>query len=78
MDGKDREDEYDGKVPDAISYHVPTSPGTPLDKLRPNFSIPPPRTPIRDHELRTHRSIYWNGLTGMYLFYYFVMNYFSS
>ena len=60
MDGKDREDE----VPDAINYRIPTDPSNPLDKLRPNFSIPPPRTPLRDHELRTHRSIYWDGTTG--------------
>ena len=50
MEGKDSGDENDGQVPDTISYRIPTT---------------RPSTPIHDHELRTHRSIHWNGLTGM-------------
>ena len=52
MEGRESSDENDGQVPDTISYHIPSRPNT-------------PSTPLHDHELRTHRSIYWNGLTGM-------------
>ena len=48
MEVKDWDDESDNQVPDAISYHIPSAPSTPL----------------HDRELRTHRSIYWDGITG--------------
>ena len=71
MEGEVSSNKIDDQVPDAISYHMPSAPSTPLhgQKLTTHLNIPPtPSTPIHDHELRTHRSIYWNGLTGMYSF----------
>ena len=63
MYGKDSGDENDGPVPDTISYHIP--PMTPLHVPPRTPLHDPPRTPLHDRELRTHRSIYWNGQTGM-------------